>query len=678
MMRRAALVLGMCLSVSPVFAAVDADHFAPGAHPVISQSAQDAVNYDLRVMGQNRLGISITNYGFIGNNFTTRSASMEYPFGSGYEHLVRGGLWVGALAVDDNGGFTGVTTSAVDGSQGSASADATEFTPVTPKVSVRSTLPNSRYYHPDAVSELDYSATFWDGVAKRALGNNEDHRPMKIQVKQENYAWSFSDYGNFVIFHYTIYNVGPPLRNVWVGMYDELQSGNKSAYNCWPPSSGCSSIGGWFGKKQVGYTDSLRLFNEFYCQNTLSCRNELAPPMAGVLMLGVRPGTLADTVAERKQVSLSVWSYAPGNAARDEDVEKYQLMSTGAISPLSPLPDSLKPENGGDPVFLLSAGPFAEFAAGDSIQVDFAYVGSTGANTAEKLAALRRYARFAQRAYDRNYKVPVPPPSPRMKVVPRDAAFDIYWDESPEFFADRTSPDTLDFEGYRVYVGEGRDTLGLVAQFDKATAPGDTLGYNTGFTAVRLATPVVYDGVTYHYKYTVDHLRNGFRYYVAVTAYDLGNSEIESLESGFAQNELMATPAPAPSQTNGAAITVFPNPYRVDAMWDKGESVRDHYLWFANLPSKATIRIYTLSGDLVYEYDFDGATYDGRNARGINDPRTDLRSTLSGASFGWDMITRNGQAAATGLYMWAVEDKQSGKRSVGKFLIVKSDREGVQ
>jgi hypothetical protein len=39
-------------------------------------------------------------------------------------------------------------------------------------------------------------------------------------------------------------------------------------------------------------------------------------------------------------------------------------------------------------------------------------------------------------------------------------------------------------------------------------------------------------------------------------------------------------------------------------------------------------------------------------------------------------VTRRGQAAATGLYMWSVEDKANGKTQVGKMLIVKSDREG--
>jgi hypothetical protein len=98
---------------------------------------------------------------------------------------------------------------------------------------------------------------------------------------------------------------------------------------------------------------------------------------------------------------------------------------------------------------------------------------------------------------------------------------------------------------------------------------------------------------------------------------------------------------------------------------------------FANLPAKCKIRIYTLSGDLVYETNFDGSTYDGSNARGVYDPKADLKTRLSGATFGWDMITRAGQAAATGLYLYSVEDDASGKRSMGKFLIVKSDREGL-
>ena len=48
---------------------------------------------------------------------------------------------------------------------------------------------------------------------------------------------------------------------------------------------------------------------------------------------------------------------------------------------------------------------------------------------------------------------------------------------------------------------------------------------------------------------------------------------------------------------------------------------------------------------------------------------------MSGSMYGWNMITSRGEAAATGLYMFSVEEKATGKRELGKFLIVKSDRE---
>ena len=125
-------------------------------------------------------------------------------------------------------------------------------------------------------------------------------------------------------------------------------------------------------------------------------------------------------------------------------------------------------------------------------------------------------------------------------------------------------------------------------------------------------------------------------------------------------------------------MTVFPNPYRVDARWDVGQRVRDHYLWFTNLPRRCTLRIYTLAGDLVFQTRFDGSSYRGEGTRGLHDPNTDRDVDppfLSGTSYAWNLITRGGQAAATGLYIFSVEDQDSGRVSRGRFLIVKSDRE---
>ena len=91
------------------------------------------------------------------------------------------------------------------------------------------------------------------------------------------------------------------------------------------------------------------------------------------------------------------------------------------------------------------------------------------------------------------------------------------------------------------------------------------------------------------------------------------------------------------------------------------------------------LRIYTLAGDRVYETQFEGDRYRGENARGLYDPGRDIDTgapALSGASFAWNMISSEGQAIATGLYVFSVEDLESGTVSRGKFLVVKSDRDG--
>jgi hypothetical protein len=323
------------------------------------------------------------------------------------------------------------------------------------------------------------------------------------------------------------------------------------------------------------------------------------------------------------------------------------------------------------PLTVLSVGPFAQVDPGDTVTVDFALVGG------DDEEALLENADFAQFAADIDYRLPAPPPSPRLHVATGERRVDLFWDDSPETVPDGTSsaPGGLDFEGYRVYLGRDRQRPTRLAQFDATAAPHDTTGFNTGFDAVRRDTVIA--GVTYRYHYAVTGLKDGFTYYGAVTSFDLGDERVESLESGLGQNKFQAVPLAAPGE-GGRGPVVFPNPYRVEAAWDRGAQVRDHYLWFARLPRRCTLRIYTLAGDRVFETRFDGDRYRGEGARGLYDPRQDLDTgppALSGGSFAWNLITSEGQALATGLYVFAVEDADTGQVTRGKFLVVKSDRE---
>lgn len=663
----AILALALVAATAAGAAATDLqDH--RGAEP-LAAAAVDSVLFRSLVTNNNLVAVTLTNYGFIGNNFISRAPSFEYPAGLGYEHMVRGGLWVGAHSTL-GGEFDGVATGTTDGATSNASQNATEYTPAGNEFTRKSILLTDPFYNTGAVSEQDIISSFSDSPAKRASSNFEDSRPMGLLVTQTNYSWSFSDFANILFFHYQIKNTGPTLTKVWVGIYTELASGNKNSYTNWAPSSADpSGTGSWFNKKQIAYDDSLKLYREHYCASLPipdGCRYERVPYWVGIRYLGAK-GLTEDTTT--RKVSLQAWSWAPSSLFRAFDYQRYEIMSRGYAMAI--VGDSLQPQTG-DPCAIFAVGPFPRIYTDSTITVDFAFLGGND------VSDLSQHSRVAQRAYDLNYIVPIPPPSPRLKVVSHDESLDLYWDNTSEQATDPTSPvDPHDFEGFRIYVGDARNTLTRVGEFDSNVSPGDTTGFNTGFDAIKLTPPVTLDGRTYYYKYTVRGLRNGFKYFCSVTAFDRGNNLIESLESGQTQNLALAVPGPTADERKGEGPTVFPNPYRVEAMWDQGSKVRDHYLWFTKLPKRCTLRIFTLSGDLLLERSFDGSTYTGDSARGLySAPRDQLAApTLSGTTFAWDLITREGQAAATGLYLFSVEDRDTGKRTVGKFLIVKSDRE---
>ena len=117
----------------------------------------------------------------------------------------------------------------------------------------------------------------------------------------------------------------------------------------------------------------------------------------------------------------------------------------------------------------------------------------------------------------------------------------------------------------------------------------------------------------------------------------------------------------------------------MEARWDSGSPfAKDRYLWFANLPTHCRLRIFTLGGDLVQDVNFDGTKYQGDDhSRGVYSSLRDFgikAPVLSGSMYAWDLISRFNQAVSSGMYLYSVEEIPSGKRQVGKFVILKSDR----
>src|SRR5439155_9613398 len=112
--------------------------------------------------------------------------SLEFPLGSGYEHMSRGGLWVGAKAVSDTGFFTGVSCAIVDDAQGTSGASETEFTPAGIEIVERSRIQNSRFFSRDAISDQDLDCSYSDRPARAPSGyQQERHTPINILVKQQ-------------------------------------------------------------------------------------------------------------------------------------------------------------------------------------------------------------------------------------------------------------------------------------------------------------------------------------------------------------------------------------------------------------------------------------------------------------------------------------------------------------
>ena len=96
-------------------------------------------------------------------------------------------------------------------------------------------------------------------------------------------------------------------------------------------------------------------------------------------------------------------------------------------------------------------------------------------------------------------------------------------------------------------------------------------------------------------------------------------------------------------------VYVVPNPYVGSEIWNHVITFNEPFedkLMFMNLPSEATINIYTLAGDHV-----------------ITLEHTD------GSSESWDLISRNQQMVTSGVYLYVVESDVGGK--IGKFVVIR-------
>jgi hypothetical protein len=583
---------------------------------------------------------TVTNFGMLGTGFRIwdpatgePQPSCEYPAGTRTEHLYRAGLWVGAISPQG----VCVTTAVNDAlTVTPGSSEGFEFYPtknLNDLVIEKSSLMTSPYYSLNAVSEQDFYATYYD------TSSVVNHIPLGLRILQISYVWSYSYIDDVVIIKFIVKNIGNyDLDSVYIGMYAELVSGNR---DFWGDDFNHSPF---FLHKRLFYNDSLRLMYE---------RNDgydyLAKGIFGVGLVGMEKDTARIDI-DSLTISFNWWKWDYHTIVKDST--RYSTMSNGKRK--RNMDDAYVAENGYvDPQPLLSAGPIPHLNRQDSLIVTFAFCGGMTENE------LYQNFGWARKAYEANYVLPAPPPSPRLVVIPDSRKVILYFDDSPEFVRDPSPPNLRDFEGYRIYRSKtGLTDPGewtLLYQFDKT--PDDTIqdvdhsiGFNTG-----MPEKEANDEYKGWYKIVDSGVRNGFKYYYAVTSYDVGNSAIglPPLESSLRQNMAEIIPGTPPTSKPDKEVGVYPNPYRASSMWDTG-SPRGRVIRFYNLPEDATIYIYNLAGDLIKTIEHTGSKIGETGGEAV-----------------WDLITDREQAVATGLYIFCVKDHKTGRIKKGKFLVIK-------
>jgi len=670
-----------------------------------------------------RIQLTLSNAGTIGRpqvrSNTQGAPSMAFPQ-KGNEHLFEAGIWIGAI-VD---GQPLVSTSAVDASSGfSLGGNGFEFTPLAlPRE--RSSLTSSSNFSASAVSHQDFvfeftdSFTFVPGTATPIGGHNQ---PLKAKVKLETYTWNFSFADFFVILNYEITNQSDKRwDSVWVGQWSDLVVRNVNVTRQTGTNFFNKGRNGVDTKNKAIYAwlsdlsaDDIDYISSYGAMQFLGIdyRNTFFNPD--------KPTPFTSKGWPAPKVNYNFWNFnsftqpwvMPANELDRYDRMKISVDSTQLNEP-SAGPFRGQPNNW---IQLLTAGPLVSVEPGETFKYAVAFVCanklddgtppanngtlSTPATRADLEAGLAR----ARATYvgedvseDGTYSpekdangngkldrfiLPEPPKTPHTKIVASNGKVEVYWDDAARESIDPISR-KKDFEGYRLYRTNPGDDIGgnlidkrnLVAQWDSA---GNNVGYNNGFSAIALSTPVQFDGDTtkYYYKYEMNNLQNGWQYLFILTAFDKGDEALQlpPLESSFTENAYAVFPGATAEAIKAASenkVGVYPNPYKTTAAWD-GNNSRSRKIYFTNLPAKCTINVYTSNGDLVATIRHDASTYSGEGAQWFDRYAQTGQKVFSGGEHAWDILSNSKATISTGVYLFTVKDEQTGKTDIGKFAIIK-------
>ncbi len=360
----------------------------------------------------------VTNWGLLGSAYSVQSTlfadspSCMWPAGSGDEYLWAAGLWVGGVKLGEELVSAGGWASEWRPSE--AAGDTIHRTALGAAGGARYPAPdadddgdgledeeilNGLDDDGDGLVDEDYAAygdqhfvcTYRDNEGL-AVEQMPDHTPMDLEVVQQSIQWALPGYNEFVGYDFTITNIGVvTLEQLYVGMFSDNDIGPRSyAGAAGDDMAGFASEtvdlpGGQSVPVQVAYM-----------------YDGAAQPVPGYVGWVLLDHT-TDSTGLAAPAAPAVLSYQrfSGNASFEmggdptNDTEAYDLMSRDQHDP-----DAL-PGQTADYRVLMSSGPFATLAPGESLRYQVALV--MGAGLDEMLAnAARARLAYAGQAFDRD------------------------------------------------------------------------------------------------------------------------------------------------------------------------------------------------------------------------------------------------------------------------------------
>ncbi|MFZ1947650.1 MAG: hypothetical protein WAW06_08890 [bacterium] len=631
----------------------------------------------------NKLLLHSSNMGFFGDwNSDQNAPSGEWPAGSGVEWLFAAGLWVGGVLLDEARRPDTLVTAAVYQLEFYPKADLRDIVYIASEGMsgggrVQDDDNDGRLdedaldgYDNDldgavdedfaAISQQMFTSVFYDTSMSMNRSRTEDfHGPLGLEVRQESYAWTSQALENFIGVEYKVTNINDStIYNAYVAFMVDSDIGNARVY----PQAYSDDMASYVdtilvrtevnaagAEENVNYHVTMGYMWDFPGGQDGNVRGYF-----GVMFMGHttdQSGRLAPS-----EVGIHMFKqWSSGEEDPENDRERYRYMRGNSDTEKTIDPNTLR---AADYRFLVSAGRFAAIPPDSTLIFQVAFVaGATFDDFLENAANAQKVYNGGSImgpggvAIDVHWLGSSPPPPPRQRLIAGDNRVMIEWDDYSE-----TTPDPLqrvyDFAGYRIWKAVGwrhesavpaAEQWRLIEHYSKQDLPQ----VDTGLIGVG------------KYRYVDGDVHNGLPYWYAVTAFDDGSAEkVVNANTGtmdsiprygsYSQAMQVVYPRGTPAVVDGK-VRIVPNPYpgMSESVRTSGRAVGDMVEYegdpsgrrvrFVNLPRRATVRVFSLAGDLVWSGYFE-------------DPLDAM-----GEPPGWNLVSRNNQEIVSGTYIVHVQ-----------------------